>query len=89
MGQTSYRRNDFYLGLFMEQGKSTNNEKGKQQAGQTSASTNTEVLVDGGLNRSSDEDSVMGLERRVGVIQLELPFTTSVKERRINSSSTK
>jgi len=44
MGQTSFRRHDFYLGLFME---------------------------------------------RVEVIQLELPFTTSLKERRINDGSTK
>ena len=89
MGQASYRRHDFYLGLFMELEKSIINNKEKHQAGQTPARTNTEVIIDGGLNRSSDEVSVMEMERRVGVIQLELPFTTSVKERRINSDSTK
>ena len=89
MGQASYRRHDFYLGLFMEQGKSTKDVKRKTQVDRTSMRSKIEVLVDGGLNRSSEEDSVMELERRVGVIQLELPFTTSVKERRINSDSTK
>ena len=73
----------------MELEKSANNEKGKHQVGQTPTRPNTNGLADGGLNRSSDEGPVMGLERRVGVIQLELPFTTSVKERRIDSDSTK
>ena len=73
----------------MELEKSTINEKGKNQVGQTPTRSNTDEVVDGGLNRSSEEDSVMELERRVGVIQLELPFTTSVKERRINSDSAK
>jgi len=83
MGQTSFRGHDFYLGLFMEQGKSNRGEKGKKQAGQTSVSSNTNTLFDGALNRISKEDSVLGLERRVGVIQLELPFTTSIKGRKI------
>ena len=89
MGQTSFRRHEFYLGLFMKLEKSINNVKGKFQAGETSARTNTKVLVDGGLVRSSEESSVMEVERRGEVIQLELPFTTSQKERRINDSSTK
>jgi len=38
--------------------------KGKAQAGQTSVRSNTDVLQDGGLPRSSDETPVMGLERR-------------------------
>ena len=89
MGQTSFRGHDFYLGLFMELEKSIINVKGKHQVEQTSIRSNTNEMIDGGLNRSSDEGTVMDLERRVGVIQLELPFTTSVKERRIDSNSTK
>ena len=64
MGQTSYRGHDFYLGLFMEQGKSNNNDKRKTQIGQTPMRSNSDVLFDGGLNRSSNEDSVMELEPR-------------------------
>ena len=79
MGQTSFRGHDFYLGLFMEQGKSNNNDKRKTQIGQTPIRSNSDVLFDGGLNRSSNEDSVIELEQRVGVIQMELPFTTSVR----------
>ncbi len=73
----------------MELEKSIVNNKEKKQVGQTPMSTNTDVIIDGGLNRSSEEVPVMGMEQRVGVIQLELPFTTSVKERRINRNSTK
>ena len=83
MGQTSFRGHDFYLGLFMEQGKSNNNGKRKTQIGQTPISSNSDVLFDGGLNRSSNEDSVIELEQRVGVVQMELPFTTSVRGRKI------
>lgn len=83
MGQTSFRGHEFYLGLFMEQGKSNNNDKRKTQVGQTPTRSNSEVLFDGGLNRSSKEASVMEVERRVGVIQMELPFTTSVRGRKI------
>ena len=66
----------------MEQGKSRENVKGKAQEGKTPLRPNTEDSVDGGSNRSSNEDSVMELERRVGIIQLELPLTTSGKGRR-------
>lgn len=83
MGQTSFRGHDFYLGLFMEQGKSNNNDKRKTQVEQTSMRSKSDVLFDGGLNRISKEASVMGVERRVGVIQMELPFTTSVRGRKI------
>jgi len=83
MGQTSFRGHDFYLGLFMEQGKSNNNDKRKLQVGQTPIRVNSDVLFDGGLNRISKEASVMEVERRVGVIQMELPFTTSVRGRKI------
>lgn len=89
MGQASCRRHDFYSGLFTEQGKSTKDVKRKTQVFRTNMRSKIKALVDGGLNRSSEEGTVMGPERRVGVIQLELPFTTSVKERRINSDSTK
>ena len=83
MGQTSFRGHDFYLGLFMEQGKSNINAKRKTQVGQTPMRSNSDVVFDGGLNRSSKETSVMEEERRVGVIQMELPFTTSVRGRKI------
>jgi len=53
MGQTSFRGHDFYLDLFMEQGKSNNNDKRKNQVGQTSMRSNSDVLFDGGLNRIS------------------------------------
>ena len=73
----------------MEQGKSNKDVKGTPQCGQTQLRENTEALFDGGFNGSSDEDSVMGLERRVGIIQLEIPFTTSEKGRRTNGVSAK
>ena len=38
--------------------------KGKAQAGETLARLNTDVLQDGRLLRSSDEASVMEVERR-------------------------
>ncbi len=73
----------------MEQRKSTKDEKGKTQEGQTPLRSNTDIFVDGGFNRSSDEDPVMGLEQRVGIIQLELPLTTSVKGRRTRGVTAK
>ncbi|MDO9341521.1 MAG: hypothetical protein Q7T72_13470 [Bacteroidales bacterium] len=48
----------------MEQGKSCRDAKGKAQAGETLARLNTDDLQDGGLPRSSEEASVMGVERR-------------------------
>lgn len=73
----------------MEQRKSTKDGKGKTQEGQTPLRLNTDVLVDGGSNRSSVEDPVMGLEQRVGIIQLELPLTTSIKGRRTKGVTAK
>jgi len=73
----------------MEQRKSYKDAKGKAQAGQTSVRPNTEALYDGGLSRSSEEASVMGVERRAGVIQLELPLTTLENQGRDKGSSTK
>ena len=73
----------------MEQGKSTENDKGKAQEGKTPSRLNTDDSVDGGFNRSSKEDSVMELERRVGIIQLELPLTTSEKGRRTKGVTAK
>ena len=89
MRQAAYRWHDFYLGLVMEQRKSTKDDKGTPQGGQTPLRENTDALVDGGFNRSSDEDSVMESERRVGIIQLELPLTTSVKGRRTKGVTAK
>jgi hypothetical protein len=89
MRQAAYRRHDFYLGLIMEQGKSTKAGKGKAQEGKTPLRLNTDDLVDGGSNRSSEESPVMGEERRVGIIQLEIPLTTSNKGRRKNSMTAK
>jgi hypothetical protein len=60
----------------MEQGKSYKNGKGKAQAGQTPVRPNTDDLYDVGLSHSSEEASVMGVERRAGVTQLRLPLTT-------------
>ena len=48
----------------MEQRKSCNNAKGTTQVGGTSTRSNTDVLQDGRLLRSSDESPVMGVERR-------------------------
>jgi len=73
----------------MEQGKSTKDAKGKAQGEETSSRLNTDDLVDGGSNRISEETPVMGAERRVGIIQLELPLTTSKQGRRNNSVSAK
>jgi group II intron reverse transcriptase/maturase len=73
----------------MEQRNSIKDVKGKAQVGQTPTRLNTEDLIEGGLNRSSEEDSVMELERRVGIIQLELPFTTYRKGRRTKEVTTK
>lgn len=89
MRQASWRRHDFYLGLFMEQGKSYKDAKGKAQAGQTPVRLKTDVLYDGGLSHSSDEVPVMGMERRAGVIQLELPLATLNKQGRDKGVSTK
>jgi RNA-directed DNA polymerase len=60
----------------MEQRKSHINAKGTAQAGERPVRQNTEVMCDGGLSRSSEEASVMGVERRAEVVQLELDFTT-------------
>ena len=73
----------------MEQRKSYKDEKGKAQVGQTLARPKTDALYDGGLSRSSVEAPVMGVERRVEVIQLELPLTTLDKQGRDNGSTTK
>lgn len=73
----------------MEQGKSSEGDKGKIQSRQTLERPNTDTLLDGGLYHISEETSVMGVERRVGVIQLELPFTTFVRGRKIVEVATK
>jgi group II intron reverse transcriptase/maturase len=66
----------------MEQRKSHIDDKGKAQAGQTPVRPNTDAIFDGGLSRSSEEAPVMGVERRAGVVQLELAFETSGNPRR-------
>ena len=53
----------------MEQGKSYKAAKGKVQAGQTLVRPNTDDLYETGLSHSSEEASVMGVERRGHVIQ--------------------
>ena len=73
----------------MEQRKSHKDEKGKAQAGQALVRPNTDVLCDGGLSRSSDETSVMGVEQRAKVIQLELPLATFIDKGRDNGIETK
>ncbi len=57
MWQAVYRGHDFYLGLIMEQGKSTYINKGNHQVEEASARGNTEIYVDGRLARSNDEIS--------------------------------
>ena len=61
----------------MEQEKSFINVKGKTQVGQTPTRSNTDVINDGGLSRSSEEVSVMGMEQRTEVIQTSLDLSTS------------
>jgi len=73
----------------MEQRKSYKDAKGKAQAGETPMRPNTEVLYDGGLSRSSEESTVMVVERRAEVIQLELPLTPLDKQGRIKGATTK
>ena len=58
----------------MEQRKSNRDVKGLFQVGKPPMRAETNALFDGGFNRSSKEDSVMELERRVEVIQLRLSF---------------
>ena len=48
----------------MEQRKSYKDGKGKAQAGETPLRLNTDDLYEIGLSHSSDEVSVMGVERR-------------------------
>ena len=60
----------------MEQGKSYKDVKGKAQAGETSVRPNTDDLYELGLSHSSEEASVMGVERRAEVTQLMLSLTT-------------
>jgi hypothetical protein len=60
----------------MEQRKSHINGKGTVQAGERPVRHNTDVMCDDGLSRSSEDASVMGVERRAEVVQLELDFTT-------------
>jgi len=73
----------------MEQRKSTKDMKGKVQAGKTPMRLNTDALVDGGLSCSSEEASVMGVERRTEVIQFELPLSTSGNRGRSKGAATK
>jgi len=87
--QTSLRGHESYSGLFMEQRKSCNDEKGKAQVGETPMRPNTDALQDGGLSHSSKEASVMGVERRAEVIQLKLPLATMGKHGRDKGMETK
>lgn len=70
----------------MEQRKSDTDVKGKAQAGQSPARLNTDAVYDGGLGRSSDEASVMGVERRTEVVQLELALPT-LGDQRMNKTT--
>ena len=73
----------------MEQRNSNINEKGKTQVRRTLTRSNTEVMFEGGLNRSSEEDPVMGLERRVGVERSKGVLTTTRRRRKIIPTQTK
>ena len=48
----------------MEQRRSHTNDKGNAQAEKTSVRQNTDVVCEVGLSHSSDEASVMEVERR-------------------------
>lgn len=48
----------------MKQRKSYKDVKGMAQVGERPTRLNTDAVYDGGLLRSSDEASVMGVERR-------------------------
>jgi RNA-directed DNA polymerase len=73
----------------MEQRKSYKDVKGKAQAGETPVRPNTNDLYEIGLSHSSEEASVMGVERRAEVTQLRLPLTTSRKRGRGSGAETK
>jgi group II intron reverse transcriptase/maturase len=73
----------------MEQGKSYKNGKRKAHAGQTPVRPNTDDLYEIGLSHSSEEASVMGVERRAEVTQLKLPLTTLNKRGRDSGAETK
>lgn len=73
----------------MEQRKSHKDVKGKVQAGQPPARRNTDALCDDGLSRSSVETTVMGVERRAEVVQLELELPTLGNQRKNKSTPTR
>ena len=73
----------------MEQRKSQTDEKGTAQAGKMLVRLNTDAVCDGGLSCSSDEASVMGVERRTEVIQLELNLTPLGNQRKIKANLTR
>lgn len=73
----------------MEQRNSYKNVKGKAQAGETPVRLNTDVLYELGLSHSSEETSVMGVERRTEVTQLRLPLITFRKRGRSRGAETK
>jgi len=77
------------LVLVIEQGKSAKDIKGLTQEVKTPLRLITDAYVDGGSNRSSNEGSVMESERRLGIIQLELPSTSSIKGRRTMGETAK
>jgi RNA-directed DNA polymerase len=73
----------------MEQRKSYKDVKGKAQAGCTPVRLKTDDLYDVGLSHSSEEASVMGVERRTGVTQSTLPLATTRKSGRDSGAETK
>jgi RNA-directed DNA polymerase len=73
----------------MEQRKSHTDVKGKAQAGKMPVRPNTNAVCDGGLSCSSEETSVMGVERRTEVVQLELNLTPLGNQRRIKTNLTR
>ena len=73
----------------MEQRRSHTNGKGNVQAEQTSVRQNTDDVCEVGLSHSSEETSVMGVERRAEVVQLELSLTTNGDVRRTKEVQTR
>jgi hypothetical protein len=68
----AYRRREAQLGSCTERENLAGDAKGKGASGDNRKAESTDAPERGGLPRSSDEGSVMGLERRGRVIAVEL-----------------
>ena len=71
----AYRRREAQPGSCTERENLTGDAKGKGTSGYHREAESTDAPARGGLPRSSDEGSVMGLERRGQVIAIEIGST--------------